>query len=180
MNKWVILDRDGTIIEDKDYLCDPEQVSFEPCAAEGLLLLQNAGCRFVIASNQSGINRGYFTKEQSDAVFAKTLEMLAEKGIKIEAVSVCPHRPDENCRCRKPKPGLIRQVQPLFGFSDEDILCVIGDKKSDVELAENLGTKSVLVMTGKGRSEYEKGVRGGINAENLFAAAMQLLKEKDK
>lgn len=169
--KIIILDRDGTLNEDTGYLHEPEKAVLCEGAAEGLKKLAAEGFRFVVVSNQSGIGRGYFTERELNATNEKIASLFAEQGVKIDAFFCCPHLPEEGCSCRKPETGLVEQAEKKLGFSRSDIFCAIGDKKSDVQLAEKLKVPSVLVFTGYGKEQYEKGVRGTYNARDLNEAA---------
>lgn len=178
--KWIILDRDGTLIAEKNYLHDPGCVEVLPGVYDGLSLLASAGFRFIIVTNQSGIGRGYYTESEMKAVHKHLSSLLKTKGITIEGFYHCPHRPEEGCECRKPKTGLIKQAENYLGFTDNDIACVIGDKKLDIELAQNIGVPSVLVMTGYGAEEYKNGVRGTFNADDMKAAAEKIIAAGDE
>ncbi len=145
--KWVLLDRDGTIIVDKEYLCDPKGVELLPGAAEGLKRLYDAGYILTVVSNQSGVGRGYFTGDDVVKVNAMVCEILQRRGVVLSGIYFCPHAPDEKCHCRKPKTGLVACAMRDLGMVRDDIVCVVGDKDSDMELARNLGVQGVLVGT---------------------------------
>ena len=106
-----------------------------------------------------------------NAVHLRVDEMLACAGVRVEGWFHCPHKPSDGCSCRKPAAGLAVEAQRKLGFDAADIAFVIGDKKSDVELADALGAPSVLLMTGYGAAEYERGVRGALNCANMCEAA---------
>jgi D-glycero-D-manno-heptose 1,7-bisphosphate phosphatase len=146
----VFLDRDGTIIVEREYLSDPDQVSLEVDVAEGLALLQRERHPLIVVSNQSGIARGKLTVADAERVNAKTDELLCGLGIKIRAWFICPHAPDAGCACRKPLPGMALEAAQTLGI---DIAggYVIGDKCSDVELADAIGGVGILLTTGHGR-----------------------------
>ena len=177
--KWIVLDRDGTLIADKNYLHDPDDVDVLPGVYDGLSLLASIGFCFIIATNQSGIGRGYYTESEMKAVHKRLSSLLEAKGIIIEGFYYCPHKPEENCECRKPRTGLIRKAENDLGFTDYDIACVIGDKKLDMELAKNIGAPSVLVMTGYGAEEYKNGVRGTFNVDDMKMAAEKIIAAGD-
>lgn len=176
MNKrWIFLDRDGTIIAEKNYLHDPAQVEILPDVTDGLFKLQKAGYKFVVLTNQSGIGRGYYDEKDMNAVHERLKMLLSAKGVSIDGFFHCPHRPDEDCYCRKPKTGLALQACKALGFSLADVACVIGDKKCDLDFAQNLGVPSILVMTGYGAKEFAKGIRGLYNVKDMNEAANRIL-----
>jgi D-glycero-D-manno-heptose 1,7-bisphosphate phosphatase len=151
--RYVLLDRDGTIIADRHYLSDPEGVELLPGAVEGLRALKRLGLGLLVVSNQSGLGRGYFQEQDLWAVHMRLRQLLAAEGLQLDGSYYCPHLPEDACACRKPAPGLVEQAAQEQGF--EPSLCfVIGDKRSDVELGLAVGAVSILVRTGKGR-EHE-------------------------
>ncbi len=149
MKKCVFLDRDGTIIVEKNYLADPAGVELLPGAAEGLAKLAGLGYLLVVVSNQSGVGRGYFAAARVEAVHARLDELLAAAGAGIDKYYYCPHRPDEGCACRKPLTGMIddalRELDISAGCS-----FMIGDSLCDLQLGKNAGLTPVLVRTGYG------------------------------
>lgn len=147
----VFLDRDGTIIKDKHYLSDPDQVELMDGAADGLRKLAGLGAVLVVVSNQSGVGRGYFTEQDVTRVTARLRELLSGQGIDPAGFYHCPHAPEDECSCRKPATGLVERAVEDLGL-EPDPGFVIGDKDADVELAKNLGLTSVLVLTGKGKA----------------------------
>lgn len=173
--KWIILDRDGTVIVDKNYLGDPDKVELLPNVAAGLLRLSRLGYKFVVVSNQSGVARGYFTQDDMNRVNKRVSELLLSDGIVIEGFYSCTHLPETKCKCRKPEAGLVESAAKDLNFSFEDILCVIGDKEADVKLASKIGTVSVLLSTGYGRREYDRGVRGTYFAQDMLCASDLLI-----
>ena len=175
--KWIIVDRDGTLIVEKNYLHCVEDIELLPGAAEGLRLLEEAGCNIIVASNQSGVGRGYFSSDEVVSVNNAVADMFKNEGANIKDFFFCPHKPSDNCCCRKPLTGLAEQAMTKYNFSVEDIVCVIGDKSSDIGLGKNLGRPAVLVMTGYGNEEFKKGVRGTYNTGDLSEAAFLIIKE---
>jgi D-glycero-D-manno-heptose 1,7-bisphosphate phosphatase len=142
--RTVILDRDGTIVVDRDYLDDPAQLEFLPGALEGLRLLRARGYRLVVVTNQSGVGRGRFPLARVEEIHARLKQLLREGGAAIDAIYYCPHRPEEGCECRKPKTRLVLQAAAELGFEPAAAV-VIGDKSSDIELGRNLGATTMLV-----------------------------------
>ncbi|MGE4553448.1 MAG: D-glycero-alpha-D-manno-heptose-1,7-bisphosphate 7-phosphatase [Desulfovibrionaceae bacterium] len=147
--RFVLLDRDGTLMEDRHYLADPAGVALVPGAAAGLRALAAAGLGLVVVSNQSGVGRGYFTEADVAAVNGRLAELLAAEGVVMDGWYHCPHGPDEGCACRKPAPGLALAAARDLGF-DPARGFVVGDKSADVDLARAIGAAGVLVLTGKG------------------------------
>jgi D-glycero-D-manno-heptose 1,7-bisphosphate phosphatase len=149
---YVLLDRDGTVIHDKHYLADAEGVELLPGAAQGLGRMVELGCRLVLVTNQSGVNRGYFGHAEVEAMHQRLDELLAPHGVHFEAVYYCPHTPEEDCPCRKPEPRMVHWAMKDLGFAAGDCL-VIGDKRCDLELGRNVGARTMLVRTGKGAAQ---------------------------
>lgn len=152
MNKTKILflDRDGTIIKDKGYMYRPEDIEFIEKAVEAMVIFQK-NYQLVVVTNQSGIGRGRY-KVQDYEIFNKAFLMqLHKRGVSIRALLYCPHSPEDNCRCRKPKTWLVNKWLKNEKLElDVNHSYVIGDKQSDVELASNLGIKGILISRAKG------------------------------
>jgi len=171
--RYVVLDRDGTIIVDKHYLADPDGIELLPGAIEGLKRLAGAGLGLVVATNQSGIGRGYFEANDMHRVNERLAEMLAKHGVAIERFYFCPHGPDEECACRKPCTGMLHAAEAELGLIPAEAF-VVGDKTSDVELGRRAGAVSILVRTGKGAAcEAEAGA--DYTVDDLAGAAQAIL-----
>ncbi|WP_412546647.1 D-glycero-alpha-D-manno-heptose-1,7-bisphosphate 7-phosphatase [Maricaulis sp. MIT060901] len=140
----VMLDRDGTINVDKHYLADPAGLDLLPGAVDGLVKLRDAGAVLCIVTNQSGIGRGYFDRTTADSINDALVEMLKPHGITFAHIALCPHAPDEVCECRKPAPGMALECAQATGLALADSW-VIGDKASDVGLANNTGGRGILI-----------------------------------
>lgn len=146
----LILDRDGTLIVEKNYLHDPDLVELIPGAAEALAPLGRKGFRFIVLTNQSGVGRGYFTLNEVAEVHKKIDQLLQPFGVQIEKYFVAPEAPEEPSTRRKPETGMLLEAANEFGFEPSQVV-VIGDKPADVELGKRVGAKTVLVLTGYGR-----------------------------
>jgi histidinol-phosphate phosphatase family protein len=149
MNKAVFLDRDGTINEEVDYLSRAEDFHMLPGVAEAIRMLRQHDWRIVVVTNQSVIARGYYTQEDVAAIHTRMAQELAEAGTSVDAIYVCPHRPDDNCRCRKPGTLLFEQAAQALDI-DLAASVIVGDKLSDLLAATKLRCRSVLVLTGHG------------------------------
>lgn len=147
--RFVLLDRDGTIIVDRHYLSAPDQVELLPGAAEGLRRMQNMGFGLIVVTNQSGISRGYFDEARVAHIHQRMNALLEAEHVVLDGIYICPHRPEEHCSCRKPKPGLALIAASEKGFEFSKSI-VIGDKASDIELGRRIGATTFLVRTGYG------------------------------
>jgi D-glycero-D-manno-heptose 1,7-bisphosphate phosphatase len=146
----VLLDRDGTLITEQDYLKDPRKVKLLPGAVPALRRLSRAGFPLVIVSNQSGVGRGLMTREDVRRVHRRLESLLRARGVRLRGIYWCPHTPLDRCACRKPKLKLVRKAGADLGQSWRGSVS-IGDKWSDVSLGQRTGGRGVLVLTGYGR-----------------------------
>src|SRR6266516_870036 len=173
MRRAVFLDRDGTIIEEKEYLRDPDQVAIFPGAKEALKRLQDAGFKLFIVSNQSGVGRGYFTMADVHRVNERLLELLARGGVRFEKIYLAPEATEQPSRGRKPSPQFLFDARTEFGI-DLSQSYMVSDKLIDLECGWNAGVKeSILVRTGYG-AEYQRvhaEKLGQANVVNSLAAA---------
>ena len=148
--KLVILDRDGVINEDSDaYIKSPEEWIPIPGSLEAISRLNKAGYTVAVATNQSGIARGYYDEKVLALMHDKMQRLLSKYNGKIDLILHCPHGPDDVCACRKPKPGMLLDIANHFGTSAQDAL-FIGDTLGDMQAAEQANMPFVLVKTGKG------------------------------
>ncbi|HNA28813.1 MAG TPA: D-glycero-beta-D-manno-heptose 1,7-bisphosphate 7-phosphatase [Thiobacillaceae bacterium] len=155
--KLVILDRDGVINFDSDqFIKSTQEWNPIPGSLEAIASLTQAGFRVVVASNQSGIGRGLFDMATLNAIHAKMHKLTAQAGGRIDAVFFCPHTAETLCQCRKPNPGLLREIAQRLHVDLRGIPA-IGDALRDVQAAQKVGAKPILVKTGKGRRTLESG-----------------------
>lgn len=152
--KIVILDRDGTIITERNYLSHHSQVELIPNAAIGLKELRELGLGLLVITNQAGIGKGYFSLDDLKLIHKRMIDLLAIEGVSLDGIYFCPHIPEDNCNCRKPKLGLVEKATKEHNF-DPKASFVIGDKAIDIELGQKIGAKTFLVRTGYG-AEVEK------------------------
>lgn len=168
----VFLDRDGVINENRsDHVKSWQEFRFLPDAPEAIARLSQAGIKVFVISNQAVINRGLVSRETVDVINQRMIDEVARFGGRIEAVAYCPHRPDEECTCRKPRPGLLLQLAGQYGIDLEDSL-LIGDALSDIDAGQSVGCQTILVRTGRGEEQMKAALRAG---KNGFAVAPDLL-----
>lgn len=154
--KLIILDRDGVINYDSDeYIKSPEEFIPIPGSLEAIARLNKAGYCVTVATNQSGIARGYYSEDTLAQMHAKLDHLLQEVGGKIDAIYFCPHGPQDQCDCRKPKPGLLKQILNAYNVQGANVT-VIGDSLRDLQAAITVGAKPILVKTGKGEQTIAK------------------------
>ncbi|MGB4888362.1 MAG: lipopolysaccharide heptosyltransferase II [Nitrospira sp.] len=148
----VFLDRDGTLNVDTGYVKSPDDFTVLPGVGAALARLKQAGARLVVVTNQSGLGRGYFSSRDLEAIHSKLRLVLAEDGVTLDGLYFCPHHPDDHCNCRKPARGMIDRAHAELKV-DLSRAYVIGDSIRDVELAKQVGARSLLVMTGPSGAE---------------------------
>lgn len=180
--KLVILDRDGVINEDSDnYIKSVDEWKPIPGSLEAIARLKQADYKVVVATNQSGVARGLFGFDTLNRMHNKMLKMLADVGGSIDAIFFCPHLPEEDCLCRKPKPGLMHDIAKRF---DVDLTGVpaIGDALRDIQAAQQVNAAPMLVRTGKGERTLAKGqgLEGVPVFDNLAQAVDHILATRSK
>jgi len=180
-SRFVFLDRDGTLVHDVGHGHRIEDYLLLPGVIDALQLLKNAGFRFAIVTNQSGIARGIFSAADFQRFQDRLFEDLTAGGIEVEATYVCPHMPDAGCACRKPSPETLFQARDRFAI-DLARSWMIGDHTNDVRLAANAGCKGILLLTGHGDEERHKlgDTPVAAVADDLFAAARYILKHEGR
>jgi histidinol-phosphate phosphatase family protein len=171
------LDRDGTIIEDRGDLGDPNDVALVPGAADAVRRLKDAGLAVVLVTNQSGIARGTITQQQFEAVQQRMLELLDSSGAQLDGVYFCPHHPDVTgpCDCRKPASGMYRRAAERLSI-DLARSFYVGDRWRDVAVTEEVGGTPFLLATGAGGQGAPDGFE---RTANLAAAADTIVASLD-
>lgn len=175
--KLVILDRDGVINYDSDhYIKSPDEWTPLPGSLAAIALLNQNGWRTAVATNQSGIARGLFDMHALNAMHTKMHKALATVGGRIDAVFFCPHLPEDDCDCRKPKPGLFLRIAERFDVPMRGVP-MIGDSHRDLEAGAAAGCLPILVKTGKGEATLARGdlPAGTLVFDDLAAAARHLV-----
>lgn len=157
----VFIDRDGTLTEEVGYVNHPERLRLLPRSAAAVRRLNESGIAAVVATNQAGIARGYFSEDVMQAVNERLIEQLKDAGAHLDGLYVCPHHPTEglppfrvDCDCRKPRPGLLLRAARELDLDLGDS-AMVGDKPSDLLVARPVGARAILVLTGYGRGEWE-------------------------
>jgi len=169
--RFVLLDRDGTINEEIGYVLRPEELRLIPGALGALAELQRLGLGLVVVTNQSPVGRGMITGAELDAVHERLRELLAEGGVTLDRIEVCPHRPDEGCACRKPGTLMVERAVEALGF-DPSEAWVVGDHAGDMGLGRAVSARTILLRTGHGEEELEKaGTDADVVVDDLAAAA---------
>ena len=172
----VFVDRDGTIIREREYLSDPDGVELLPGAADGLAAFRAAGYPVIVVTNQSGMARGYFDEADYRAVQQEVERQLADAGVEVLASYFCPHHPAVTgpCRCRKPAPGLFEDAARDHGL-DLSRSVYIGDRLRDLEPGVAAGGDAFLVRTGYGQDEEETAPATVRVVDDVAAAASSFL-----
>ncbi|MDW7745363.1 D-glycero-beta-D-manno-heptose 1,7-bisphosphate 7-phosphatase [Halomonas sp.] len=176
--RLVILDRDGVINQDSDdYVKSLEEWIPYPAAIEAIARLNRAGWTVAVATNQSGISRGYYGVVVLEAMHERLRELVREAGGEIAYIAYCPHGPDDDCDCRKPLPGLLEEIREALTLDSLEGSWMVGDSLRDLQAGEPMGCRPVLVRTGKGRRTEEKGegLDGAMVFDDLAAFVEWLL-----
>lgn len=181
-SKLVILDRDGVINYDSDqYIKSAEEWIPLPGSLEAIAELNQAGFQVTVATNQSGLARGLFTINDLHAMHQKMMDLLAPMGGRVDGIFFCPHVDADRCDCRKPLPGLMRDIASRYRKTDSALpligVPIVGDSLRDLEAATALGASPHLVLTGKGQKTIDAGVlpAGTVVHADLMAFTKYLL-----
>jgi len=165
--RFVILDRDGTIIFDKDHLTKVSEVELIPNVTSAIRKLNDLGLGIIMLTNQTVVGNKHISLNELNVIHKRILKLLRNEGAIIDGIYFCPHKVEDNCSCRKPKIGLIKQALKDYDFEPKQSF-VIGDNKSDIELGKNIGATTILVRTGYGR-QMEKAIDPDYVVDNLEA-----------
>ncbi len=187
-SKFVFLDRDGVISEEKVHLHKKEDMRLIPRSAEAIKILNENNYKVIAITNQPVIAKGLCTLEELEEIHKCMEILLAEKGAKLDKIYFCPHHPTvgnnpeytKDCDCRKPKPGLIFQAQKDFNIKNLSECFMIGDKMSDIYAGRSAGCKTILVETGYGGKGGEnlEDIKASFYAPNLHSAVMKIILKK--
>ena len=171
-NRAVFIDRDGTMAKDVHYCRRPEDFKLFPRTAKAIKLMSDYGFKVIVVTNQSGIARGYFTAETLSRIHDNMKQGLAREDAFVDAIYYCPHHPDDNCDCRKPKPGLVLQAT-----GDHDIVLsrsfVVGDLLMDVGLGRAVGARTILISQEKSSELMPNHI-----AADLYQAAEWIVRQR--
>ena len=181
--KLILLDRDGVINYDSDkFVKNIDEFEMIPGSIDGIANLSQAGFKVVVCTNQSGIGRGIFTMEDLNAMHGKLHQLVDQAGGRIDAIIFCPHVPEDNCRCRKPQPGMINDICERFNIDDISKVMLIGDSIRDLEAITNAGGIPILVKTGNGKKTLAKQnlPERTLIFDNLFAASEYIIEQQQK
>jgi len=147
--RFALVDRDGTINEERHHLAAAEDVALIPGSAAALAKLRDLGLGIVVVTNQAEVGRGNLELTELERIHGRLTALLADDGATVDAIEVCPHRPEDGCDCRKPEPGMALRAAARLGF-DPDATVVIGDHLADLGMGRAIGATTILVRTGHG------------------------------
>ncbi len=181
MTKLIILDRDGVINADSDaYIKTPAEWHPIPGSMEAIARLNQHGSRVAIATNQAGVARGLFTMDRLNAIHHKLHQTAQACGAHIDAIFFCPHATEDNCDCRKPKPGMLQAIGHRFAVSLKGV-AFVGDSLRDLQAGFSVGCTPYLVTTGKGAQTLAKGgLPPGTSVLDDLAAVVDRLLQTDQ
>jgi D-glycero-D-manno-heptose 1,7-bisphosphate phosphatase len=184
VNRGVMLDRDGTLIEEVGYLDRLDRIQLFPYSVDAVRLLNRAGYKVIVVTNQAGVARGYFDEPFVEETHRALTAMVGKGGASVDGFYYCPHHPDgevdayrASCDCRKPQPGMIRRAAVDHEL-DLSRSFIVGDRAHDVEAGTAVGARGILVRTGYGyRHEAAAREHGALIADNLMQAVSWILRQ---
>jgi len=178
MDKAIILDRDGTLIDDPGYVHKIEDFKLIDGVIEGLGLLKN-DFKFFVITNQSGIGRRFFTLKDFEKFNNHLMGVLKKNNITIQKTYICHHHPDDKCDCRKPSTKFIKQAAKEFDIDLENSW-VIGNHPHDIEMGKNAGCKTIYVLTGHGKEHKDElKIKPNFIMDNLYEASKIILENEN-
>ncbi len=180
--KLIILDRDGVVNYDSEkYIKNVDEWEPIPESLEAIANLTHSGYTVVLCTNQSGIGRGFYTVKQLNEIHDKMNRMVRQAGGEIAAIFFCPHKPEDNCECRKPKPTMIFDICDRFNVEDISKIMMVGDSIRDLEAIHIAGGIPILVKTGNGKKTLTKAnlPPNTLVFDNLLAVSEYLIEEEN-
>ncbi|MCE3268061.1 MAG: D-glycero-beta-D-manno-heptose,7-bisphosphate 7-phosphatase [Burkholderiales bacterium] len=181
--KVIILDRDGVINQDsRKYIKSVDEWVIIPGSPKAIANLTQIGYTIVICSNQSGIGHGLYGMKELNEMHEKMHKLINNEGGNIDAIFICPHIPEDNCECRKPKPGMLNGIRERFNIDDMSKVMFVGDSERDLLAIENIGGIPVLVKTGNGKKTLTKATvpQGTLIFDNLLAVSEYLIAKEEE
>ena len=174
----IILDRDGVInFDSKNYIKTVDEWIPIPDSIEAIARLKRAGFHVAVATNQSGIGRGFYTVETLEAMHEKLNALLLAFDVALDAIAYCPHHPDAGCDCRKPKPGLLDTIAKQLN-ADLSRAIIVGDSLRDLQVGLSVGAKAVLVLTGNGEKTQAAGLPESVEVYRDLSHWVDIFLEK--
>jgi len=168
--RFALLDRDGTINEERHHLATADEVALIPGSADALVRLRDLGMGIVVVTNQAEVGRGNLAAEELDRIHDRLRGLLAEQGASVDAIEVCPHAPEDGCDCRKPQPGMALRAAARLGFDTREGI-VVGDHLADLGMGRAIGATTILVRSGHGaKAEPDAGDLADHVADDLAGA----------
>ena len=188
--KTVFLDRDGVINRnlDNDYVKNWNEFEFLPNSLEAIKLLTDAGYQLIVVTNQACIGKGIVSPQMLDAIHHQMVSEIENTGGSLRVIYHCPHRDDDNCKCRKPKPGMLIQAASEHAINLNNAY-LIGDSMRDIEAGWQVGAYPLLVQTGHSSKQYQQEIEGAISTggarpqkvfADLHAAALWVVSRNAK
>ncbi len=175
--KLIILDRDGVINKDRDdFVKSIDEWEAYPESLDAIALLTQSDYTVVVATNQSGIGRGYFSMQDLNAMHTKMHRLVQQAGGTIDGIWFCPHTAAHDCDCRKPKPGMVQDIFNRYSGAKAEKTFLVGDSLRDLQAIDAVGGLPILVMTGKGQKTLEKEADSLPENTQVFANLMDFAK----
>jgi D-glycero-D-manno-heptose 1,7-bisphosphate phosphatase len=175
MKKAVFLDRDGIVNIDKNFIKSWDEFEFVPGIFENIRRLNQVGFLVIIVTNQSGIKRGFYTEETLKTIHRNMMQILEENNAYIDDIFYCPHFNDDNCNCRKPKPGMILEASKKHNIDLRESW-IIGDNERDIIAGKKAGCKTIHVLTGVGQDKLSKcKTDADFTSENIYDAVEKVV-----